>query len=168
MLFVLRGRDSKAVASGESKKSSPSLSAPILWYLLSNKINFLFFLRPYNFFPALNWIFLVNCIALTIQFKPLILRWIQCVPLLSLLKTGWKLSSSFFCLLWKRVPFPLFVLSAHEVIAREKNEILNFVRQESTESKRVCVDFRLCKFLATQGGESSEFCGHQLQKLKLL
>ena len=26
--------------------------SPILWYLLSNKINFLFFLRPYNFFAT--------------------------------------------------------------------------------------------------------------------
>ena len=31
-----------------------------------------------------------------------------------------KTTFNFFCLLWKRVPFPLFVLSAHEVIAREK------------------------------------------------
>ena len=28
--------------------------------------------------------------------------------------------------------------------------------------------FSLWKFLATQGGESSEFCGQKLQKLKLL
>ena len=32
------------------KKFLPSLSAPILWYLLSNKNNFLFFLRPHNFY----------------------------------------------------------------------------------------------------------------------
>ena len=86
------------------KKFLPSLSAPILWYLLSNKINFLFFLRPYDFFPALNWIFLVNCIAFTIQFKPLILHWIQCVPLLSLLKTGWKPPSIFFVCYEKESP----------------------------------------------------------------
>lgn len=40
------------------KKFLPSLSAPILWYLLSNKINFLFFRRPSNFFRAPNLIFL--------------------------------------------------------------------------------------------------------------
>ena len=42
----------------KSKKFLPSLSAPILWYLLSNKINFLFFRRPSNFFRAPNLIFL--------------------------------------------------------------------------------------------------------------
>ena len=42
----------------KSKKFLPSLSAPILWYLLSNKNNFLFFRCPYHFFLALNLIFL--------------------------------------------------------------------------------------------------------------